>query len=270
MIYFGLFAKIRELSIPGLVEGDLYEDYYANFYDRIIYNMDYDIEVYKQQAAFVGSPILELACGTGRVTIKLAKAGYKITGIDISMDMLKILEDRLSDLEPKVREKINLVHGDISSLSLKEEYQMIILPATTICLLDKKEMLEGLFEGVYNHLVSGGRFVFDFRVLDETYNYEDKDNNIVRTFTFEDNPNQKEFVLMQENIDISTSKAIVNFYAEVIENNETKRFLGNTVKNIVTDETIRSYISKFKFKIIKEKVFDVTDFEKIKFYIVEK
>ncbi|WP_096188073.1 class I SAM-dependent methyltransferase [Evansella halocellulosilytica] len=54
-----------------------------------------DLIYYEKMAENYPGDILELACGTGRVLLHLAKNGYKITGLDMSKEMLDILKEKL-------------------------------------------------------------------------------------------------------------------------------------------------------------------------------
>ncbi len=66
------------------------DDYsaYAQFYDLDHGGLDADLMMIEQLAALCGPPILELACGTGRALLPLARQGYQVTGVDISPKML--------------------------------------------------------------------------------------------------------------------------------------------------------------------------------------
>ena len=65
----------------------LYRD--GRHYDIQHRNFKIDIPFYFDKARKYGDPILEIACGTGRLTIPVAKEGYDITGLDISEGMLE-------------------------------------------------------------------------------------------------------------------------------------------------------------------------------------
>ena len=65
-------------------------DIYARFYDLDHGDLDADLFMIQQLAARSGSPILELACGTGRVLLPLARQGYQVTGVDLSAAMLDV------------------------------------------------------------------------------------------------------------------------------------------------------------------------------------
>jgi len=76
----------------AIVRTTIMDDYstYARFYDLDHGSLDADLVMIEQYAALCGSPILELACGTGRALLPLARQGYQVTGVDISPAMLAI------------------------------------------------------------------------------------------------------------------------------------------------------------------------------------
>ena len=66
---------------------DIYED--AEFYDQEFAERGREIPFFLKQAKSAGGPVLEVACGTGRITLPIARAGIEITGLDISRPMLE-------------------------------------------------------------------------------------------------------------------------------------------------------------------------------------
>ena len=66
---------------------DIYID--GKHYDQLFLEDSEDISFWISQAEKYGKSILELACGTGRITITLAKAGFEVTGIDYADGMLQ-------------------------------------------------------------------------------------------------------------------------------------------------------------------------------------
>lgn len=262
--YFGIFKELKELGLPGCLEYDLYQEYFAGFYDRLTDNDQYDAEIYFQQAAVSGAPILELACGTGRLLLRLARKGYPVTGLDLSPDMLKILEEKLQSQPKRVREKISYRLGDMTDFSLDERFKLVILPATSICLLKDDEQVGRLFDTAYRHLEEGGRFVFDYRIMDSARPDETK------IMTWQQEDGRKEFVVFGEKADPSSSKAIVNFYAEVINGEKTARLLGHTEKRIITDAEIEAAIARTDFRLVSTRLVQYTKEEKIRFIILQK
>jgi SAM-dependent methyltransferase len=68
----------------------------APYYDLEHGSYDADIELYLGYAGMIGSPILELGCGTGRLLVPLAQAGYDVSGIDSSPAMIELAHERLA------------------------------------------------------------------------------------------------------------------------------------------------------------------------------
>src|SRR5258706_10067042 len=66
---------------------DIYED--AEFYDQEFTNRGHEIPFFLKQAKLAAGPVLEVACGTGRLTLPLAREGIDITGLDVSRPMLE-------------------------------------------------------------------------------------------------------------------------------------------------------------------------------------
>ena len=75
--------------------------YFAKYYDLLMERTDYDfwtdyIEAIFSREKIKPDTILELACGTGNIAIRLAERGYSCTGIDISESMLTLAGEKAS------------------------------------------------------------------------------------------------------------------------------------------------------------------------------
>ena len=108
-------------------------DYYTGvgpgFYGLFSTGLPGDVAFYVAQAQAAGSPVLELACGTGRVTIAIAEAGLRVVGLDLSPQMLARFEAKLPALPVEVRERITLVQGDMRSFDLGQRFPLVIIPS---------------------------------------------------------------------------------------------------------------------------------------------
>lgn len=116
-----------------------------------------DIPFYVNNAKDYGDPILELACGTGRVTIPIAQNKLSITGLDILSTMLK--EAKRKSKEAGV--KIEWIEADMSKFDLNKKFNLILIPGCAFnALLDLKSVEECLI-CVKKHLKPNGGFIFD-------------------------------------------------------------------------------------------------------------
>jgi SAM-dependent methyltransferase len=170
------------------------EKYYhemARFYDAFAERPDETL--YLELAKQFGSPILELACGTGRITFMLAQAGYEITGIELSHEMLEIAEEKLQQLPDDVQSRVSLYEGDITNFKLDKKYAMVIIPWSFKYLLTTDDQLACLMQ-VRKHLDDGGAFILDLYPREitrkdgtEKQTVEIDGSTITRTYTYSTN-----------------------------------------------------------------------------------
>jgi SAM-dependent methyltransferase len=135
--------------------GDLIYD--ANIYDGMNTNLT-DLPFYKRWLPKnKNARILELCCGTGRLTIPMAKDGYDITGVDNSSSMLEKANLKASEAGLE----ITFIEADMRTLDLSDTYDLIFIPFNSIHHLYKNEDLFKAFTTVKKHLKEGGLFLLD-------------------------------------------------------------------------------------------------------------
>jgi len=140
-------------------------DDYVNFYsdaqryDLIMgaYASGDQLNFYRRQVARYGEPVLELACGSGRFTLPLAREGINITGVDISEDMLDLAKLKASKDEVHIR----FLQGDMRSFDLGEKFKFIFIPAQSLSHLHTREEVENCFSCVRRHLADEGRLLIE-------------------------------------------------------------------------------------------------------------
>jgi SAM-dependent methyltransferase len=108
-------------------------------------------------AGRVGDPVLELACGTGRLTIPIAQSGVEIVGLDVSASMLAHARAKAKQADIE----IPFVEGDCRSFELGRKFALIFMAFNSMQHLHDQASLAELFGNVRRHLAEGGCFTFD-------------------------------------------------------------------------------------------------------------
>ena len=101
--------------------------------------------------------LLELACGTGIQSVRFSKAGFDVTGLDLSADMLKIAEKRAAS----AKQKIDFMEGNMLDLSKAGKYDFVTCYSDSICYMQDEVEVGDVFKEVYNTLNEDGVFIFD-------------------------------------------------------------------------------------------------------------
>ena len=137
-----------------------YGEVWAPFYDDIYGGVE--PSTIDLLAGLAGSPprALELAIGTGRIGLALAKTGVEVIGLDISEDMV----DKMR-LKPG-GENIEVHIGDIGDVDVEGTFPLIYLAFNTLFVLTSQDKQVECFSNVAEHLEPGGRFVLDAFVPD--------------------------------------------------------------------------------------------------------
>lgn len=120
-------------------------------YDRL-FGPGY-VEFWLSQARISGGPILELGCGTGKLSIPLAEAGFSVAGLDHSRALLQFAASKNGDVQ--------WIEGDMRSFELDQRFALIMLPSNNLGHLHAPEDFEGCISSVKRHLQPGGVFVID-------------------------------------------------------------------------------------------------------------
>ena len=137
--------------------------------------------------------ILELASGTGRVSLYIAeKTGRQIQCIEYSQYMLECFRHKLQTTHLHLNEKIIIQNGDMSCFNLGQKFECIIIPWRALQWLAVEEKTIDCLKCVYEHLADNGIFVFDIfkpRTYDErwlgkediSYDITDSGRRIIRS-----------------------------------------------------------------------------------------
>jgi SAM-dependent methyltransferase len=130
---------------------------FSEYYD-LDHAITEDIPFYLELAHQCGSPVLELACGTGRVLVPLARAGFAIYGVDISDNMLAVCRQAVSRFGLDGR--VSLSRASMVDFRLpRQDFKLAFVALRSFMhLLTPADQL-GCLRQVYAHLEPGGYFV---------------------------------------------------------------------------------------------------------------
>jgi SAM-dependent methyltransferase len=127
-----------------------------------VQGLAYDIDRYVKLAGASASPVLELCCGTGRVSIPLVRAGASVVAVDISAAMLAKFRDKLANEPREVRARVELVMQDITQLTLADRrFALALIPFNSLLLLTSRHDQQLALSRAATHLEPGGRLVVD-------------------------------------------------------------------------------------------------------------
>lgn len=136
---------------------------FAFVYDEVM-----DETLYQQWLAFslrhlpkTTNQILELACGTGALAVEFAQAGFEVTGLDLSEEMLTLASDRALEADTNV----NWIAGDMLDLTDIGTYQAVTCFSDSLCYMQDETQVKQVFAGVYQLLEDTGTFIFDVHSL---------------------------------------------------------------------------------------------------------
>jgi SAM-dependent methyltransferase len=149
-------ARIRDRS-AGSVGWDEYADFYD--WENAQTMARRDVPFWQRLASAAGGRLLELGCGTGRVTLPVARRGHAIVGVDLSAPMLARARTRLRRARAA---HASLVRADIRALPFPAgSFALVAAPYGVLQSLLRDADLAATIEAVARVLVPGGRFVVD-------------------------------------------------------------------------------------------------------------
>jgi len=138
------------------------QPFVSQFYDAVYDALARkDVQFYVDYAVKAGGPVLELGCGTGRVLIPTARAGCRITGLDVSQFMLDRCREKLAGDPADVRSRVRLVQGDMTAFDTGEKYSLVTIPFRPLQHLNTVPEQKACLACVQKHLADGGRLVLD-------------------------------------------------------------------------------------------------------------
>jgi SAM-dependent methyltransferase len=149
-------------DMENYLSGNLYSNT-ANFYDYD--NRDIikdDLDFYVEYANKTKGNILELASGTGRVSLYIVeKTRRYLECIELSESMIQRFKQKLQSTHKNLQNFINIRTGDMSDFDLGQKFELIMIPWRALQYLPHKDQTAKCLKCVHRHLENKGLFVFD-------------------------------------------------------------------------------------------------------------
>ena len=235
---------------------------FAQVYDLFMDNVPYEewgeyLHTLFKEYGIEDGLLLDLGCGTGKLTEYMSKKGYDMIGVDYSYEMLDIAKGQSG-------EEILYLLQDMRELELYSTVGTIISVCDSVnYILDEEELL-GVFRLVNNYLYPGGLFIFDFNTV---YKYEE----VIGDVTIAENRENCSFIwenYYHEEEEINEYDLTV-FVQE--EDGRFKRFQENHYQRGYRVETICALLEKAGMEIVEildADTREAVDLESERIYVV--
>lgn len=130
-------------------------EFYAETYDEAVPDWPGEMDFYRAYAhELKGSKLLDVACGTGRIGIRLAQEGTPVTGLDLSQKMLEVARQKSTGMA-----NIRWVHANMCGFDLGETFGLAIIGGHAFQNLNMAQEQVDCLECIHRHLAPGGRLI---------------------------------------------------------------------------------------------------------------
>ena len=166
-------------------------DLIAPIYDKINGEIDYSAwadffeNIFEKECKERPKLVLDLGCGTGRMTLELARRGYDMTGVDYSVEMLDMARE--AEDEANIDGSVLWLCQDLCSFELYGTVDAAVCCLDTVNHITTPKRLSAFLFLVHNYLVPDGIFIFDINgrakfekvYADNSYVFEENDSLVV-------------------------------------------------------------------------------------------
>lgn len=209
----------------------------SKVYDIFINDYDYENIIKKIEPIFKKNNvknILDLACGTGNMTMRLYSLGYNVSGVDISEKMLAIAKEKAS----RKNYKIPFFHQDIRDFDVNKKFDVIVSFTDGYNYLVSEKDIKKSFERVCNSLNDNGIFIFD---MSSIYKFE----NIIGNKTFAENDENASYIwenyydedkhILEFDITLFIKKENSELFEKTVESHIQRGYKVDDVKKMLID-----------------------------------
>ena len=216
-------------------------DFYDDYYGRNVGDISFWVDQCKDKKS-----ILEVACGTGRITIPIIESGKKVFALDYSQAMLDILKEK-ADVKGYNEDNIEIFCQDMRDMKFDKKFDIILITSNSVNHLEKTEDFERMLNSVYGLLEDKGLLIFDalkprfkylMRNMDEYY---DEDEFVLAK------TGEKIKICENSKYDHATQINNVNYY---YTDSKGKKTTLNTKVRLYFPQELDYIISKSKFEVV--------------------
>ena len=186
----------------------MYQEF-ARVYDEFMETVPYaewadHIEAVFRQFGMRPELVLDMACGTGGLTVELSRRGYDMIGTDLSIDMLEEAQEKAA----VQGENILFLEQDMRELELFGEVEAVVCTCDSMNYILEPEDLQTVFDRVAEYLLPDGLFIFD---MNTSYKYR----HVLGDNTYADTYEDAAFIWQNEfHEDTGLNEYLVNFFIE--------------------------------------------------------
>ncbi len=156
MLNTGIFAIIHSMQ-------EVYGGY-SKIYDQVHERrQSTDVQFWVSEAMSASQPVLEIACGSGRIALPIARQGISIHGIDNSPEMIKLLEQKLPSEQEDTRDLLTYEIADMRTFGEKftSKYGLAFVAFSALQYMHSREDQQRVFSAVHKALKPDGIFTVD-------------------------------------------------------------------------------------------------------------
>ena len=135
-------------------------DTHSELYDQLYLGLPGEQEFYVSEALKYSPPVLEIGCGTGRVTIPVAQVGVDIVGIDNSDGLLKIANEKVKNIK-NIPGNIEFINADMRDFSIDKKFNLVIIPYRAFLHMHSVEDQKKTLINIWNHLAPDGHLMMN-------------------------------------------------------------------------------------------------------------
>ncbi len=228
---------------------------FANIYDELIYeDINYDKVAEKiinlcTEHNINFEDYLDLACGTGNVSIKIAKYFKSIYAVDLSDEMLNVAFEKFK----KNKIKAKVICQNMCELSLNRKFDLITSVLDSTNYITDEDDLIGYLLNVYEHLKDKGIFIFD---INSYYKLSTVLGNNIYTYS-----SDEVFYTWENSFEDDIVNMFLTFFVKQ-DNNLYEKFEEEHFERAYSEEFVEEILKKCKFKILNK--FEGYSNEKVK------